>query len=235
MTAGRRRVVLTGAAGRIGQAVAAMLAQRWDLHRTDLRPGADAVLDVTDIAACRLAFAGADAVVHLGAVPDPDASWEQLLPTNVIGAHCVVQAAMDSDVRRLVLASSLHAVGGYPRGRQVRQADAPAPTNLYGASKAWLEALGAWAAHSSSTSAVALRIGYFGVDPPSGPDVTDLQRAAWLSARDCAELIRAAVEAEGLTWVVANGISANRHRFADLSDTQALLGYRPIDDAWAGR
>lgn len=211
-----------------------MLAQRWDLHRTDVRPGADAVLDVTDAAACRAAFTDADAVVHLGAVPDPDASWEQLLPANVIGGHCVVQAAMDSAVRRLVLASSLHAVGGYPGGRQVRATDAPSPTNLYGASKVWLEALGSWAAHSSETSVVALRIGYFGVDPPSGPDVTDPQRAAWLSARDCAELIRAAVETEGLTWAVVNGISANRHRFADLSDTQAVVGYRPVDDAWAG-
>jgi hypothetical protein len=33
---------------------------------------------------------------------------------------------------------------------------------------------------------------------------------------------------------VINGISANRHRFADLSDTQAVVGYRPVDDAWAG-
>jgi len=57
--------------------------------------------------------------------------------------------------------------------------------------------------------------------------------AAWLSARDAAELVRAAVEAEGLTFIVANGISANRYRRADLRDTMQLLGYQPVDDAWS--
>jgi len=57
--------------------------------------------------------------------------------------------------------------------------------------------------------------------------------AAWLSGRDAAELVRAAVESEGLTFVVANGISANRYRRADLEQTVSRLGYRPLDDAWA--
>ena len=55
---------------------------------------------------------------------------------------------------------------------------------------------------------------------------------AWLSPRDCAELCRAAVETEGLRFVVANGISANRYRRADLAETIDLLGYRPVDDSW---
>ena len=54
-----------------------------------------------------------------------------------------------------------------------------------------------------------------------------------LSARDAAELVRAAVESEGLTFVVANGISANRYRRADLEQTVSSLGYHPVDDAWA--
>jgi hypothetical protein len=45
--------------------------------------------------------------------------------------------------------------------------------------------------------------------------------------------VRAAVEAEGLTFIVANGISANRYRRADLRDTMQLLGYQPVDDAWS--
>ena len=224
--------MLTGAAGTIGGAVGPALAERWDLHLTDVRPGAGTQLDVTDADACRAAFTGADAVVHLAAVPDPEASWEQLLPANVLGAHAVVQAAMDVGVRRLVLASSLQAVSAYPPGRQVRPADAPRPANLYGATKSWSEALGAWAAASSATSVVALRIGFFGAAPPSGPGTTERDLSAWISPRDCTELVRAAVEAEGLRWVVAHGTSANRYRFADLSETEELLGYRPVDDAW---
>ncbi|HZI96727.1 MAG TPA: NAD(P)-dependent oxidoreductase [Actinomycetales bacterium] len=232
---GGRRVVVTGAAGSIGRAITPVLAGRWDLRPTDVPGGDPDALDVTDGEACRAAFAGADAVVHLAAVPDPEAGWEQLLPANVVGGYQVAQAAADCGVRRLVLASSLQAVSAYPEGRQVRTTDPPRPANLYGATKAWAEALGAWVASTSSTSVVALRIGYFAQQPPGGPGATARDVAAWLSPRDCAELVRTAVEADVRGFIVANGTSANRYRFADLAETTATLGYRPADDAWSGR
>ena len=166
----QRRVVVTGAAGRIGQVVCAALADRWDLVPVDIRPAptASAVLDVTDGAACREAFAGADAVVHLAADPNPEAAWDSLLPANIEAPYQVATAAVACGVRRLVLASSLHAVSGYPDGRQRRATDQPRPLNLYGATKAWAEALGATIAATSSTTVVALRIGYFAEDRPPG-------------------------------------------------------------------
>jgi nucleoside-diphosphate-sugar epimerase len=229
-----RRVVLTGAGGRIGRAIFPLLPADWDVLRTDLEASEDiAALDVTDADACRRTFAGADAVVHLAAVPDPAASWEQLLPANVLGTYHVAEAAAACGVRRLVLASSLHAVSAVPSETQLRDSDPPRPGNLYGATKAWAEALGAWLAATTSTSVVALRIGYFSPHRPDPDTVPASELAAWLSARDAAELVRAAVEAEGLTFIVANGISANRYRRADLRDTMQLLGYQPVDDAWS--
>jgi hypothetical protein len=41
------------------------------------------------------------------------------------------------------------------------------------------------------------------------------------------------VETEGLEFMVANGISANRYRRADLQDTMRQLSYQPVDDAWS--
>jgi nucleoside-diphosphate-sugar epimerase len=233
MTERNRRVVLTGAGGLIGRAIAPLLPAGWDLLRTDLRAeNGIAALDVTDLDACRAAFTGADAVVHLAAVPDPDASWERLLPANVVGAHQVALAAGDCGVRRLVLASSLQAVSAAPVDTQLRATDAARPANLYGATKAWAEALGSWVAATTATSVVALRIGYFALERPDVDAVSPAERAAWLSPRDAAELVRAAVEAEGLDFVVVNGTSANRYRRADLQDTIRRLGYRPTDDAW---
>lgn len=228
---------MTGAGGAIGRAVGPGLADRWDLLRTDVRqgPGAEQSLNVTDLAACRAAFRGADAVVHLAAVPDPEAAWEDLLPANVVGTHQVARAAMDCGIRRLVLASSLQAVSAYPQTRQVRASDAPRPANLYGATKAWAEAIGSWVAATSGTTVVALRIGNVAARPPGSTAASARDRAAWLSLRDCAELLRAAVEADGVGMVVANGVSANRYRFADLADTERELGYRPVDDAWSAR
>jgi nucleoside-diphosphate-sugar epimerase len=227
----KRRVVITGAAGRIGQTVCAALAERWDLVSLDITsaPGVDA-LDVTDGTACRDAFAGADAVVHLAADPDPEAVWEDLLPANLVAPYQVATAAVDCGVRRLVLASSLHAVSAQPRVRQRRATDQPRPENLYGATKAWAEALGSTIAATSSTTVVALRIGYFSEDRPPADE---WEQSAWLSARDAADLVRAAVEATDVDgFVVVNGISANRFQVADLSEALAL-GYRPSDDAWS--
>jgi NAD+ dependent glucose-6-phosphate dehydrogenase len=241
-TPGVRRVVLTGAAGRIGRTVSAALAGRWDLVRTDLPAETDEAdvvpLDVTDLEACRAAFAGADAVVHLAANPSPDATFDALLAPNLVGVQAVARAAADAGVRRLVLASSLHAVSAWPRAVQRRVDDQPRPANLYGATKAWAEAVGAMTAATTGTSVVALRIGYFHAEPPP-PDGDLQERTAWLSPRDAAELVRAAVEADLPTgvdgFVVANGTSANRHNVADLGHTRRTLGYAPVDDAWGGR
>ena len=229
-----RRVVLTGAGGRIGRAIVPLLPAAWNVLHTDLKGSSEvAALDVTDPGACRRVFAGADAVVHLAAVPDPEASWERLLPANVLGAYHVADAAAGCGVRRLVLASSLHAVSAVPVHTQSRAMDPPRPANLYGATKAWADALGAWVAAMTPTSVVAMRIGYFAEQRPDPDTVPAKEVSAWLSPRDAAELVRASVEADGFTFLVANGISANRYRRADLSDTLQRLNYQPVDDAWS--
>ncbi len=230
------RVLITGAAGAIGSAVTTRLRDRWRLRATDLRAG-DGIdaLDITDADACHAAFAGLDAIVHLAGNPSPEATWSDLHEPNVVGAYIVAAAARDCAVPRLVLASSQQAVSAYPDTFQRRAEDPPRPDNLYGATKAWAEALGSWVASSSSTTVVALRIGFFAEHPPVGDLDTPRNRAAWLSHDDAAELIRAAVEAEVTGLTVVNGISANRYRHASLEETERSIGYHPVDDAWAGR
>lgn len=229
----KRRVLLTGAAGRIGVAVADRLSERWDVVATDVAGSGRGELDVTDVEACRVAFAEVDAVVHLAAVPSPDAGWDDLLPANVIGVHSVASAAMNAGIGRLVLASSLQAVSGYPADLQMRTDDPPRPANLYGATKAWAEAIGSWVTSVSSVEVVAMRIGYFAEDPPIGPDATPRDLGAWLSPDDCAELVRAAVEGPVEGFTVVNGVSANRYRKAHYGHVEQRLGFRPSDNAWA--
>src|ERR1700761_4295407 len=168
-----RVVVVTGAAGRIGSVVVDGLSSRWRIRATDVRPG-DGIetLDVTDFERCVAMFDGADAVVHLAANPAPDAAWDALWGPNVQGAHTVAAAARECGVRRLVLASSLQALSGYPPALQRRSGDPPRPAHLYGATKAWAEALGGWVVATSGTSVVALRIGYFSEEPPAGDKAT---------------------------------------------------------------
>lgn len=228
----KRRVLLTGAAGRIGVAVTDRLSERWDVVATDVAGSGCQELDVTDAAACRAAFADVDAVVHLAAVPSPNAGWEDLLPANVIGVHSVASAVVALRTRRLVLASSLQAVSAYPADLQVRADDPPRPANLYGATKAWAEAVGSWVTTVSPVEAVAMRVGNFAEQPPTGPDVTPRDLGAWLSPDDCAELVRASVEGPVEGFTVVNGVSANRCRKASHGHAEYRLGFRPSDDAW---
>jgi uronate dehydrogenase len=227
-------LLLTGAAGRIGRTIRPALEERWHVVATDL-PGARSgmePLDVTDLAACREACRGVDAVVHMAGVPDPAATWDALLPANVVGTYNIAQAAMESGVRRLVLASSAQAVAGYPPGRQIRAEDRARPPNLYGATKAWAEAIGSWVAAASETTVVVLRIGFFASRPPAGDEATPRNLAAWLSAGDAARLAVAAVAAPNIVYFVANGISANRFQHLELTTTREAIGYQPQDDAW---
>jgi len=150
----------------------------------------------------------------------------------VIGAYCVATAAVATGVRRLVLASSLQAVSAYRDDTQVRAEDAPRPANLYGATKAWTEALGSWVAVTSPVEVVAVRIGNYLDRAPVGPDVNPRDKAAWLSPADCAQLMQAAVEGPADGFVVVNGVSANRYRKAEHGIAEQRLGYQPRDDAW---
>jgi nucleoside-diphosphate-sugar epimerase len=210
------------------------LSSQWQINATDLRPGARVEpLDVTDFESCVVSFRSADAVVHLAANPAPDADWDALRGPNVEGAYTVAAAARECGVRRLVLASSLQAVSGYPQALQRRADDAPRAANLYGATKAWAEALGGWVAATSRTSVVALRIGYFSEHPPNGDEATPTNLSAWLSPGDCTRLIRAAVESDHAGLLVVSGISANRYRIAELGEAERQIGYAPVDDSWA--
>lgn len=229
----QRRVVVTGAAGAIGSLIVGRLADKWQIHATDLRPGAGIEeLDVTNPDRCRAIFEDTDAVVHLAGNPNPEAEWAQLRGANVEGAYTVAAAARDRGVPRLVLASSLQAVSAYPDTRQRRAEDPARAANLYGATKAWAEALGSWLAATSQTSVVALRIGYFSDQPPAGEEATTRNLSAWLSPDDCTRLVQAGVETDLTGFAVVNGISANRYRVAELGVAEQRIGYEPADDAW---
>lgn len=236
------RVAITGADGMIAGLLRARLsdrfAPRW-LARSDA--------DVTDVAALERAFVGIEAVVHLAANADPYASWEEVLSANVVGTYFAFEAARRAGVRRVVLASSNHAMGMYmwdddvfadPTHPTQVGTDAPIrPDSLYGASKAWGEALGRLYAERHGLEVVCLRIGW--VPRQDGPpSSTDMRRepplvarrapGMWLSHRDCVSLIEAALTAD-VGFAIVNGVSDNTGRWLSLDEGRRLLGWEPED------
>jgi len=188
---GRRFVLLTGAAGRIGTAFRKAHGEDFRFRLADLdtdalvdTPGADheiTWLDIADADACREACVGIDTVIHLAADPSTEADWESsLLPNNIEGVVNVFRAASEAGCRRVVFASSVHAVGGL-QDEAVADDAPPRPVNLYGASKAFGEAVAATYS-AAGLSGIAIRIGAY--DAPWFYESGDATAAmAYVSAR----------------------------------------------------
>lgn len=235
----RRRVLITGAAGRIGSFLAQHFAERYALRLSDVRPPAGAVgsdfvqADVGDLDAMRRLCEGVDTVVHLAADASATAPWEELLPRNVIGAYNAFEAAAQAGCRRVVFASSVHAVWAYPREVQVSTEMPTRPATLYGATKVWGEGLASHFAEARGISAICLRFGWVvSADSPHiRPDHPYLDIV--LTYDDLALLVAAAIDApDDLRYRVYQGVSNNRWKRLDISTARSELGYRPAHDAF---
>jgi uronate dehydrogenase len=230
-----RRVLLTGASGRIGSCLRAGLRDELEeLRLTDRRPlevppvqGSEtfAPADLTDPAAVEQAMAGVEAVVHLGAAPG-ERPFDELLGPNVVGSFNVFDAARRTGVRRVVFASSNHATGFYPVGKRLTGVEPVRPDGLYGASKVWGEALGRMYFDRFGIEAICLRIGAF-QERPREPS----HLANWLSHGDAVRLVRACLTAPDIGFLVVYGVSANTRSWWEIADAAARLGYEPQDDA----
>jgi uronate dehydrogenase len=221
-------VLLTGAAGTIGTALRQRLpALGWELRPFDRVPVRGGVVgDITSPADLDGAMAGVDAVVHLAGIPT-EVPWPLIREANVEGTVQLFEAARRAGVRRVVFASSNHAVGFEPLPATGELPDdlPPHPDTLYGVSKAFGEALGRYYVERYGFAVAALRIGTF-AERPDHPRTL----ATWLSPADAARLVDAALRAPDLRFAIVWGISDNRRRQWSLAGARAL-GYDPQDDA----
>lgn len=157
------RVLVTGASGLLGGAVARRLAERGDqvtlLQRRPSGLGLPEVLgDVTDPVVVRSAVDGAEAVVHLAAKVDVVGPWSQFDAVNVGGTRNVVDAATGLGVQRLVQVSSpsvAHA-GRSLVAAPAAPADPRRARGHYSRSKAIAELL-ALSAHGPDLDVIAVR------------------------------------------------------------------------------
>jgi uronate dehydrogenase len=230
-------ILVTGAAGRIGSMLRTRLARPGRVLRLlDIAPLAqsagageeEVTASVTDLAALTAACAGVDAVIHLGGIPTEDA-WAPILDVNINGAYTVFEAARRAGVRRVIYASSNHAVGFTPREAFPAADDArPEPDTYYGVSKAAAEALAALYAHRYGLETICVRI-LSCFDRPQNVRML----STWLSPDDAGQLFEACLTAPAPGFRVIYGVSANtRGGWVSLDGARAL-GYQPKDDAEA--
>ncbi|HEU4324681.1 MAG TPA: NAD(P)-dependent oxidoreductase [Roseiflexaceae bacterium] len=235
----RRAVLVTGAAGTIGSYFAQHAHERYDLRlmvhddsdADGLRACGEVVTgDLSDLEGLKRLCEGIDTVVHLAANPSPGAVWEDLLEANIVGAYNMFVAAKAAGCRRVVYASSIHAVSGYPPDVQVKTSEPVNPGDLYGVTKCFGEALGRYMAEQEGLSVIALRIGAFQPLEAARDEGSIGMMDAFVSQRDLQQLIERSIDDEQIRFAVFHGLSDNRFKRLDISDARALLGYAPQDD-----
>ncbi|SNZ12277.1 NAD+ dependent glucose-6-phosphate dehydrogenase [Natronoarchaeum philippinense] len=239
-------VLLTGAGGRVGQAILGGLADDYEWRLLDREPptgehpGEYVVADVTDYDAIRDAMEGVSAVIHLAGDPRPEAPWSSVLENNIDGAKTVFEAAVDAGVEKVAFASSNHAVGAYETDERTPEmyrdhhelrldgTELPRPTNLYGVSKAAGETLGRYYHDQHGLDVVCVRIGNLTEGHP--PIDYERGQAMWLSYRDCAHLFDRCLQAD-YDYEIVYGISDNDRKYYSIERAKEALGYEPRDNS----
>jgi uronate dehydrogenase len=231
---GFRRVLLTGAAGRIGSSLREGLRQGLDELRLSDRehvepaagtPETFVLADLVDSSAVAKAVDGVEAVVHLGGRPD-EARFDDLLGPNIQGTFNVFEAARRTGVRRIIYASSNHATGFYRTEERLVGDEPTRPDSLYGVTKVFGEAVGSLYADKFGLEVIAVRIGSF--EPkPSEPR----HLSTWLSPTDALRLFKACLSPVGIHFIVLYGVSANTRSWWPPGLAAKAIGYQPQDNA----
>ena len=227
-----RRIVFTGAAGGIGTMTRPLLARLYPglvlsdrVRPADLLPTETFVsADLTKPDEVAALVKGADSVIHLGG-HSVEGTWEQILNANIIGCYNLFEAARVAGVKRVVFASSNHAIGFYPRKKKIRTDVTVRPDSRYGVSKAFGEALGALYSDKHRIVKTCLRIGNV------GPKPLDVRRLSiWISPEDLVQLFQIGLDHPEVRYEIFYGASDNEASWWDNSRAQRL-GYRPTGKA----
>ena len=237
----RKKLFITGAAGVVGTALRTHLRDRYDLrllfHRTipEVEPGDEVVIgDVANFEAMLEATSGVDAIVHLALAPvrrgmTQAARAQQTIDVDLRGVYTIYEAARRNRVDAVVFASTNHVSGLNEQDGVVSHPDGPVrPDSIYGAGKAFGEALGRYYADRKGVRVFCLRIANFnGQDEPGRYYAPGQSR--WLSPRDLAQLTWRCLESD-LRWGLFYGVSGGAAQKWDLGNARELLGYVPDDD-----
>jgi len=227
-----KKLVLTGAAGQLGSRLREPLSKMCDvLVSTDLAEDVGALFDgetyvkadLSSLDAMVDLLKGADMVVHFGAIGD-EAPWDDILQSNIIGAYNIWEAAYRNGVKRVVYASSVHAVGMHIKTDTIGLDVPHRPDTYYGLAKCFSEDLASLYWDKRGVESVCMRI--FSCAPATNARSI----GTWLSYDDLIHLVERSVDSPVVGFSIVYGISDNDRAVVD--NTKARhLGYRPKDNA----
>ena len=228
-----KKIALSGAGGQLGSVVRtaliargiplrsaggtkplAALVEREDVMHGDLRE--PAVVD-------RL-LNGVDVLIHFAGT-SVERPLPEIIDNNLRALVEVYEGARRQGVRRVVFASSNHAIGMYPVTEHLELDCALRPDGFYGLSKVWGEALARMYWDKHGIESICVRIGSC-LERPTEPR----HLSTWFGHRDLMHFLDRCIEAEGVGFMTVWGVSANTRSWWDNRGAERL-GYEPTQNA----
>ena len=202
----KKTVLVTGSAGRVGQAAVIGLLERGHSVRGFDRapsPGLpDAtVADLSDLDSLRKSMKGIDALVHLAATPDDvEDPVNNLFPPNITGLYHTLEIAREAGVKRLVLPSSgqVNWFGNFEGPWPLDESVPVSPKGWYAATKMFLESIGYSYSVTHGMSVIITRLGWCPRDEEQVHEIAaeTLYQDVYLSPGDAGRFFSGCVEAE---------------------------------------
>lgn len=238
--------MITGGTGPVGLAIRRALAEEYSFRIFDVvAPQHQAVDDelilgdAADYATLVEAAKGVDAIIHLARASVKLGSTTQAqraqktFQTDMPSTWNALEAARINGVGSVIYASSNHVTGLHESEGAVSGPDsAVRPDGMYGAGKAFGEAIGRYYSETQGVRVYCLRIANFnGKDEPGKYYAPGYSR--WLSPRDLGQLTRLCLEADQIRFGIFYGVSNGSEKKFDINNARELLGYAPEDDGSA--
>lgn len=231
-SAKKQKIAITGAKGLIGSVLMKNLKRDYEITPIDLPE-----IDVRDFEKLKEILRGKEIVIHLAWswMPEEKRNGEINLDNFLITFN-VYRASTEAKVKRVIMASSVHAdsyLNYEDEGKKLLKPDkVPIPSNPYGASKVYMEALGRYYGKYKELEVICLRFG--GVNKENTPKVEKMKERlydkVWFSHQDLVSLIKVCIEAKKIpnNFLIIYGISNNKGRIHDSSNP---FGWKPKDDS----
>jgi len=217
----KNKILITGSRGIIGQVAIRQLGEYF-VTEADLPEN-----DVTNLDNLIKISAGHSIIMHFAWDSKIENAYtKETSPKNCLMANNIYNAALVNKIPRVIMASSIHTDDYTIRGRDelLSPYRLPTPKNPYGATKAYIEALGRYFARQG-LEVICLRLG--SVTPDNKPSSSS---SRFLSNNDFGNLLKCCIKIKKIpnNYSIIYGISNNSNRIHDIANP---IGWIPKDDA----
>ena len=247
-----KNVLVTGSSGLIGGIILKHNSDN-NLFGLDIVPSEYPNHEISDISDSKkladiFSKNNIDVVVHLAGKTSVAGTWDNLIGNNFDGTANVFEASKNSEVKKVIFASSNHAVGLFENDDPYKQIISGnyqdiknyeliksnceiRPDSLYGVSKAFGENIGRYYYETFGIKVACLRIGSVRqVDTPVEGN-SNRFFSTWCSHKDISGLIEACINSEKIVFNIFYGVSDNKWKIWDISDQKKILNFHPQSDA----